>query len=310
MTPLGEFMAADLARPTPAGLTPLVTELQTRYGAALHAVVLYGSCRRDKDIHDGLVDLLVLVSSYRAVHGVHPASLLNRLLPPNVYFLQSDFNQQRLRSKYAIITLDQFESRCASFSDHYFWARFSQPARLLMSDNRADTAQRIAEARAVAARQFALRIAPTTASPLSWQAFWELAMSTTYRCELRPESVGHARRLIEADPTYWQSLTYSLAEEGSLKKDDSDLFSSNAAGRASRSITRFEWMVRRVTGKLFNLARLFKAAGTFSNGIDYITWKVERHSGVRVEPTERMRRHPRLAAWGLAWRLWRRGGFR
>ncbi|MEM1082382.1 MAG: hypothetical protein AAGH65_12480, partial [Pseudomonadota bacterium] len=80
--------------------------------------------------------------------------------------------------------------------------------------------------------------------------------------------------------------------------------------RWSRLSGRTQWGLRKVWGKFKNALRLFKAAGTFANGLDYLVWKVERHSGIRVEPTERMRRHPRLAAWGLAFRLWREGAFR
>lgn len=69
-------------------------------------------------------------------------------------------------------------------------------------------------------------------------------------------------------------------------------------------------MVRRLLGKTLNVARLIKAAFTFAGGVDYLLWKVERHSGVRIEPTPFLRRHPLLGIWGVAWRLWRRGGFR
>jgi hypothetical protein len=68
--------------------------------------------------------------------------------------------------------------------------------------------------------------------------------------------------------------------------------------------------VRRFWNRVLHLLRLLKAAGTFTNGIDYLRWKIERHSGVRVEVTERMRRHPRLAAWRLMFRLWRRGALK
>jgi hypothetical protein len=68
--------------------------------------------------------------------------------------------------------------------------------------------------------------------------------------------------------------------------------------------------MRRVWNRLLHVLRLFKAAGTFANGVDYLCWKIERHSGVRVEPTERMRRHPRLAAWRMMYRLWRRGALK
>jgi hypothetical protein len=42
----------------------------------------------------------------------------------------------------------------------------------------------------------------------------------------------------------------------------------------------------------------------------YILWKIERHSGVKATATPWQRRHPLLAAPGLAWRLYRRGAFR
>ena len=53
-----------------------------------------------------------------------------------------------------------------------------------------------------------------------------------------------------------------------------------------------------------------KAAFTFNDALDYILWKIERHSGVYVEPTELQRRHPLLFSWGLLWRVYRKGGFR
>ena len=42
----------------------------------------------------------------------------------------------------------------------------------------------------------------------------------------------------------------------------------------------------------------------------YILWKIERHSGVRVEVTPRQRRHPFIFALPLFWRLYRQGAFR
>ena len=58
------------------------------------------------------------------------------------------------------------------------------------------------------------------------------------------------------------------------------------------------------------MLRLVKAASTFTGGPDYLAWKIERHSGVKVELTPWQRRHPILAAPGMFWRLYRRGAFR
>ena len=44
--------------------------------------------------------------------------------------------------------------------------------------------------------------------------------------------------------------------------------------------------------------------------MDYVAWKVERHSGFRIEPSEWQRRHPLLAAPALYLKLRARGVLR
>jgi hypothetical protein len=44
--------------------------------------------------------------------------------------------------------------------------------------------------------------------------------------------------------------------------------------------------------------------------VDYVLWKIERHSGVTLDVEPRLKRLPLLAMGVLAWRLYRRGGFR
>jgi hypothetical protein len=56
--------------------------------------------------------------------------------------------------------------------------------------------------------------------------------------------------------------------------------------------------------------RLLKALFTFDAGFDYIAWKLERHSGRKVEIPERVRRYPLIFVWGLMWKLYREGIFR
>jgi hypothetical protein len=309
MSALVDFMRHDLdAGPQPEGLDRLVAALREQFGNAMQAVVMYGSCRRKLDAAEGLVDLLVVVSGYRQASGAGLLATLNWLLPPNVFYLEVRQGDKVLRCKYAVISQAQFLRRCSSRMDHYFWARFCQPARLAYEHDHAGDV--LALGRARAARSFAQRVAPLVEQPISAHDFWARALSLTYRCELRPEPAGNADRLIAADPDYWPQLSKVLEGEADNGLEHSDQGLSGTASSLQRFNTRLSWQLRRVSGKLFNLARLFKAAGTFTNGIDYIVWKVERHSGVRVEPTERMRRYPRLAAWGLAWRMWRQGGFR
>lgn len=304
-----------LSLPAPAGIEALSEEIMSRHGDAVLAILFYGSCRRKRDAGDGLVDLLVLVESYRAVHRARPMALANRLLPPNVYYLErceplqeeaQNQAQWRYRSKYAVITLSAFERRCQQGLDAYFWARFAQPAQLAFSRSDKITA-RIAHARANAAARFVLSGAGLCRGEMDAQSFWVQSLQASYRCELRPERPQVAFELVEADRLYYAELSERLMPKLPFVAQLSAERYSFSPGLARRVLTQLEWFVRRVWGRLLNLARLFKAAGTFTNGMDYVVWKIERHSGVRIEPTEFMRRHPRLATFGLAWKTWRQG---
>lgn len=292
----------------PAGLGRMCDAIEQRHGQAVIGIAFYGSCRRTHDATNGLIDLLVLVDDYRQALGSRIAALLNRALPPNVYYLQCEDQGVILRSKYAVIELDQLERRARARHDHYFWARFCQPLRLARGDQALH--ERLAALRSGCAVSFSRRIAPIMPGPMTALDFWTLALRTTYRCELRPEPEGAARLLIENDLNFWSSLSDELSRHPDSRLRSSHGLLIKQAGFTTGILTRISWGLRRISGKAMNLARLFKAAGTFSNGVDYLVWKVERHSGVKVEPTERMRRHPRLAIWGLAWQMWRQGGFR
>jgi hypothetical protein len=78
----------------------------------------------------------------------------------------------------------------------------------------------------------------------------------------------------------------------------------------SRGLSLPGWALRTAQGKLLSVARLLKALFTFDGGLDYIAWKLERHSGQRIEIPPRVRRYPLIFVWGLFWRLYRRGIFR
>ena len=81
-------------------------------------------------------------------------------------------------------------------------------------------------------------------------------------------------------------------------------------GPSSRLVSRISWPVRQLQGKILSVLRLLKALFTFEGGLDYIAWKLERHSGQPVEIPDKVRRYPLIFIWGLFWQLYRRGIFR
>ena len=54
------------------------------------------------------------------------------------------------------------------------------------------------------------------------------------------------------------------------------------------------------------MIRLIKSALTFGDWLPYALWKLNRHSGVTIELTERQRRHPLIFGWPVLIRLIRR----
>lgn len=273
-------------------LAPLIGELKTRFSDNLAGILFYGSCLASDDIGEGLVDLLVLVDDYQRAHTGPVGSCLNAMLPPNVYFLEIE----NLKCKYALITLAQFQQKMHSRIDHYFWARFAQPFSVVYA-RREDIKTKLVGHQIQALTTFYSNLVALQGPPEDPLDFWSDGLRQTYGCDLRPESPAHSRTVIARAPEFWRNVTKALMLEC-------------PQSQISTSARRMDWQVRRVVGKLLNLARLIKAAGTFTNGIDYLAWKVERHSGVKVEPAEWMHRHPRLGGLKLAFGLWRQGGFR
>jgi len=78
----------------------------------------------------------------------------------------------------------------------------------------------------------------------------------------------------------------------------------------NRKVSNITWKVRAIQGKILSILRLAKGLLTFKGGVDYILWKIERHSGISIEVSPTLKRIPPLAVLVIFWRLFRRGAFR
>jgi hypothetical protein len=135
--------------------------------------------------------------------------------------------------------------------------------------------------------------------------------SLTYASELRVESAARPGAVVERAPERYEALlklAWEADATGFEKAPDGALAPRISA--RERIDAKGAWRRRSRLAKPLNLARLSKAVFTFSGGVDYIAWKIERHSGHRMEVTPFQRRHPLLAAGPALWRLWRKGVLR
>ena len=281
---LSAFVEEQLARPIPPAVSAMAKHVQSLHPQTV-AVLAYGSTLRGIDPRDTLIDLYVLVDRDDAIGGNWTSRFFGRLFPPNVYYAETLSEGAPLRCKYAVMTLAAFALRMqASTGNPYFWARFSQPAALVYA--RTDDIRRSvvdAVAAAIVTMYAAGRVSTEASDPL---IVWQRGFEETYRTELRPEGSSRAAALVAADADYYREAASLL---GPL------------------TAPSINWPARRNAGKLLSLARLAKAAFTFSGGASYAAWKIERHTGETIVLSPWQKRHPLLAGIMLLPKLLRRG---
>lgn len=291
--------------PVAPELEHLCTAVRARFGATVAAVLFYGSCLRSGDPGDGLVDLYVLVDRYADAYASRVLRALNAGLPPNVFLLHTRTAAGRaVQAKYAVLTLTDFESGCGRWFQCYVWGRFAQPARLVYCRDDA-VRERVHSALAQAVLMLLRQTLPCMADHFAAETLWRRGLALSYGTELRPEASARPALLVSQDAAYFRRLTAAAAPvlAGMARRAD-DTY-QNHLSPAARRRGRRQWRLRRWQGRLLHVARLVKAAFTFDNGVDYLAWKLERHTGTRLAVTPRLRRHPLIFGWPLLWRLLR-----
>jgi hypothetical protein len=134
----------------------------------------------------------------------------------------------------------------------------------------------------------------------------------TYAAELRAERKDRAGSVVDADPGRYRAFTApALAAAGLAAHLVNDrLVFDRPMSTAERAQGKRCWARRRREGKALTLLRLAKASATYAGGIDYLAWKVSRHSGQPIEIKPWQRKWPVLGAITLLPRLLARGAVR
>jgi hypothetical protein len=295
-------------------LENLLEGLYRRHNQAICATLVYGSCLRSGDIYDGLLDLYLICDNYTAAYGAGLLAAANWALPPNVFYAEEKGPDKTLRAKVTVISLRDFQRGCSRrWFESYIWGRFAQPTRIVLArDSQSRT--HVEEALTTAAFTLLQRAIPALPNTGSLAELWEQALGLSYSTELRTERSGRAAELAQSSLAFYESLTQvhrsSLGHSFALHEDNGGLHYASSPGRTSQQLAKLAWGVRRIQGKLLSVLRLIKALFTFEGGLDYIAWKLERHSGEEVVVPDKVRRSPLIYLWGFFWGLYRRGIFK
>jgi len=291
-------------------LQALAAALKHEHGQAVVAILYYGSCLRSGNASDGIADFYVLVDSYRNANmGVLRAGL-NRLLPPNVFYLETSWKNQKLRAKYAVISIDQFEIGVSGgWFLPYLWGRFAQPSGVLWSASE-DLSERLYVGLSEALKHFVEQIAPLLPDDFEVADLWRTGLRQSYKTELRAEREERILGLYDYWPEYYIIQTQQALKSLNWLQTSMGSHCQTKIPIKYRKRSKHAWRLRILLGKPLALLRLIKSLLTFRGALEYAVWKIERHSGRPVNLPEYARRWPLLGGWVVLWQLLRRGSLR
>jgi len=288
---LAARIAAMAEAPPRAEVVAFAQMLADEAGAS--AVLFYGSNLRTGSL-EGVLDFYLLL----------PGPQRERIWP-RVSYREWAHGGTTLRAKIATLSLEQFARAAAGRSrDTTIWARFVQASALVWSVDELARQQTLAAS--AEAAQTAARLAAALGPPHgSAQEFWRALFRATYRAEFRIEQSGREDAILAANESHFEGLLPLAWEaQGLAFERDGELLRPQLPESERRRLLRW-WRLRRRAGRPLNILRLARATTTFEGAAAYGAWKLERHTGLKLEVTPFRAKHPLLAMPGAAWELWR-----
>ena len=315
-SPLAKLVATELAEEAPPAAHALAEAIR-RERENVASILFYGSCLRKKT-DEGVFDFYVLVDNYSDTYDSSLLAFGNAILPPNVFYIETEFESRTLRAKYAVLSLSDFETAVRPDCVHpYIWARFAQPSLLVYQrdDAARDHAIRCAAQAVVTLVQCLMVFLPASGrvQRFSLSALWQQAFARTYGAELRAESRETIASIYESN-----FVRYDHIAERVFEVLESEGYIERASGRGGgtafeiemsplrRTMMRWRWHVSRPIARALAIGRLLKTAFTFGDWVPYAIWKMERHTGEPIELTKRQREHPLIFAWPVIWKVYLR----
>jgi hypothetical protein len=286
----------------------LAMALVAASGGTVEAVLLYGSHLHgaNPDRHSAH-DFLVIVSEYpafyAALHGageIHRPpvlmSALARVLAPNVIAFTPEEGTAGI-AKCLIVSADDFEGALGERpTDHFILARMVQDVGLVWVQDR--TTREWIERRLDRARARVLTwVGPFLEEPFDAEALGRRMLEVCYRGEFRPEARNRAALVFDGQRDHFRKvlppgLEAAIAGGTLTKGPDGLRFVTPPSPRERR---RWRWHF--VRSKARTTARWLKHVVTFDNWLPYVTRKVERRTGSKIELTSAERRWPLIFLW-------------
>ena len=307
MLSLQQLVAKELSGKVLPQIRDFADAIVAAYPDAARGILFYGSCLRTKELEGQMLDFYLIVSDYEAAYGKGWLARANRILPPNVF----PFQHGGLMAKVAVLSIADFHAlNRPDASAVSVWARFSQPSRLVWSAD-AEAKRSIIMSVAGASPTLLNVALAQTDREVEIADLWQLGFSLTYSAELRAERSDRPGSVVDHDRKRYLKFGAAALHHTMIPNEvrgGKIYLQSDPENRAYRERRRWPGLQRR--GKLLTVARLAKAAFTYTGGIDYLAWKVNKHAGTDIQVRDWQRRWPLIAAAFLVPKLLAKGAVR
>ncbi len=292
------LLAAAVGRPAAGDWAMLPEQVRSRQPERVRAVLGYGSWfTADLRKPTSFPDLFLVVDDYTRFHERRSHAWMNRVLPPNVYFLWDESGERRvLRGKLNVLSMADLERECgARLRDVYNAGRLTKLVWIAWaadSTTRAWVIERLIEANQTMTA-LVLGLLPDDFTP---ERFSLELLAASYRAEARLEGWERVRALHAAHARIYAELhdellegfaeaTGLLGREGGLWRKRLRPGWGELSTVAHRLLRRSRWR---------GYLRWLRIIWTERHLADLAANEAERKAGVRIRLTPRLRRHPLL----------------
>jgi hypothetical protein len=305
-------LAAGLGNAPGPDATTLAAMLARSFGDGTVAIIHYGSHAQHSDARrESAFDFFVIVDRYREAYESlarsvgtsytpRTASLLSRVLPPNVIAVNDDGHVPPLAAKCAVLTLEDLRRACSPAArDHFVRGRLFQYVQLAWTRDgkaQAEVTDAIIEAR-IGTFSWGLTSLPPK---FDAEGYFRALLERSFSGEIRPERGGRIDALLGAQREIvlrvYDALLQQLAGERILAKSGNVYSLTRPVSTLQRLHTG--WYFR--SSKVRATARWMKYVVLYDDWLDYVVRKIARRSGVAIELTARERRWPLIFLWPKA----------
>ncbi|QHI95588.1 hypothetical protein GT348_04295 [Aristophania vespae] len=265
-------------------------------------VLFYGSLLRDSD-PTGILDFYIITESSADFSGSSLNQYANKILPPNVRYAETTHQGKIYRAKIATLSYEQFLARSSfSTTDTTIWARFCQPVRLLWvrDTHSADKILEAIERCIITASCWAALLGPERAPA---EIYWHTLFAHTYKAELRVEKKGRSHNILQGQEARFAECLLAAWKQAHISVEFHSAELQPYITKRNRLKAKKSWNRIERLGRPLNVMRLIKAAFTFENGLSYILWKIERHTGKKIIVSDFEKKHPIICLPLIIWRL-------